>query len=111
MGDAEWWAYLQGVTDALVLSMPHGATPFQVLDAAMRAQLKAAPDDLQRRLDLALVWTEQHPEFKPTKRQRVSFTEDWGVGWPIGGGEVVEGVPRCSGQLVSRKGQAPVAPL
>jgi len=77
------WAYLQGVADALVLSMPHGATPFQVLDAAMRAQLKTAPDDLQGRLNLALVWVEQHSDFKPTKRQRVSFTEDWGVGWPI----------------------------
>jgi hypothetical protein len=81
---SEWQAYLQGVADALVLSMPHGATPFQVLGAAMRAQIKAAPDDVQMRLDLALVWVEMHPDFKPTKRQRVSFMEDWGVGWPVG---------------------------
>jgi hypothetical protein len=83
MPEAMWRVYLGAVADVLRLSMPGGATPFQVLDAAMGGQMKTAPDDVQERIGLALAWVAMHPEFKPTKRQRLSFEVDWGVGWPV----------------------------
>jgi len=73
-----WIDYLAGVEHALILAHPHGPTPMQVLDVAMR--FNCDPVD---RLAIAAVWRCRFPSFKPTKRQLRSITEDWGLPWPV----------------------------
>ena len=76
MAQMDYW---QGIIDGLTLTYPQGTSPFQVLEVAIRMQ----PPD--RWPALAHSWRDRYPDFKPTKKQRLSLVEDWGLGWPFHG--------------------------
>jgi hypothetical protein len=69
-----WQGYWKGMRDAFTLSIPAGASPFQVLDAAMRY---VEPPDRQA---LVNEWRKEYPLVGLTKSQLPSL-EDWGVKW------------------------------